>query len=56
MYINHYGFIRPLSKWQRFKDMMRGYWASIKKLQLFDWLYDHSMTGYSKKVDRASKE
>lgn len=56
MYINHYGFIRPLSKWQRFKDMVRGHWAAIKKLQLFDWLYDHSMTGYSKKVDNASKE
>jgi len=55
-YINHYGFIRPLSKWQRFKDMMRGHWAAIKKLQLFDWLYDHSMDGYANKVSKAAQE
>ena len=56
MYINHYGSIRPLSQWQRFKDMMRGYWAAIKKLQLFDWMYDHSIDGYSSKIENAKSE
>lgn len=56
MYINHYGHIRPLSRWQRIKDMLRGIWAAAKKLQLFDWLYDHSMDDYEKKVIKASQD
>ena len=56
MYINHYGNIRPLSRWQRLKDMARGHWAALKKFQLFDWMYDHSMDGYAAKVDKASKD
>lgn len=56
MYINHYGNIRNLSRWQRIKDMMRGYWAALKKFQLFDWLYDHGMGHYHDKVKKAAEE
>lgn len=54
-YINYYGNIRPLSRWQRIKDMWRGYWAAAKKFQLFDWMYDHSMDAYVKKVVKAAE-
>ena len=35
-YINHYGNIRKLTRWQKLKDMFRGRWAAIKKFQFFD--------------------
>jgi triacylglycerol lipase len=47
-YINHYGNIRTLTYWQRFKDKWRGRWAAIKKFQFFDGFYDHSMKYYVK--------
>lgn len=53
MYINHYGNIRKLSKWQRIKDRLRGLWAAWKKLQFFDMLYDHDMNAYIDKVKKA---
>lgn len=56
MYINHYGNVRALSKWQRAKDMMRGYWAALKKFQLFDWMYDHSMSLYEDKVKKSQQQ
>lgn len=47
-YINHYGNIRTLTYWQRFKDKLRGRWSAIKKFQFFDGFYDHSMKYYVK--------
>lgn len=47
-YINHYGRIRPLTRWQRFKDKLRGRWAAIRKLQFFDGFRDHGMGNYVK--------
>lgn len=49
-YINFYGFIRPLSNYQRFKDMMRAHWRAWKDLKFFDALTDHSMDGYVGKL------
>jgi len=46
-YINYYGNIRNLTIWQKFKDSMRGRLKALKKFQLFDGLYDHSITGYA---------
>lgn len=54
-YINHYGNIRPLSRWQRIKDKLRGHWAALKKFQLFDSFYDHSMALYEEKVKKAAE-
>ena len=45
-YINHYGNIRTLTYWQRFKDKLRGRWAAIKNLQFFDGFRDHGMDNY----------
>lgn len=47
-YINHYGRIRTLTPWQRFKDKLRGRWAAIKNLQFFDGFRDHAMGNYVK--------
>ena len=47
-YINYFGKIRKMSKWQRTKDKWRGRWAAIKKRMPFDGAYDHSMVYYSK--------
>ena len=49
-YINHYGNFRSKTFWQRFKDNWRGRWKAIKKRQLFDGMYDHSITGYADKL------
>lgn len=54
-YINHYGEIRDLTIWQRIKDMFRGYWASIKKFQFFDFVQDHSMPKYLKYTSNLEK-
>ena len=43
VYINHYGNIRKLTRWQKIKDMFRGRWQAIKKLQFFDGIYDLSL-------------
>jgi triacylglycerol lipase len=56
MYINHYGNIRDLSRWQRFKDKLRGHWAAFKKFQFFDAMYDHSMDHYEAKVKKATED
>jgi triacylglycerol lipase len=45
-YINHYGNIRPITRWQRIKDKLRGRWAAIKNFQFFDGFRDHSMVHY----------
>ena len=49
-YINYYGNIRKMSWWQRFKDSWRGRGKALKKFQLFDGMYDHSITGYADKL------
>jgi|TARA_R110000744_G_scaffold216982_5_gene335756 triacylglycerol lipase len=47
-YINYYGNIRKMTKWQRVKDQFRGRWRAIKKWQMFDGAYDHGMDNYKK--------
>ena len=54
MYINHYGNIRKLTRWQRTKDKLRGLWAAWKKFEFFDSLRDHSMDQYESKVKKAT--
>ena len=49
-YINHYGNIRSMTSYQRFKDKMRGRWAAIRKLQFFDGIRDHDISKYCKKL------
>jgi triacylglycerol lipase len=51
-YINFYGNIRPLTNYQRFKDMIRGRWKALTKFQLFDDLRDHMMDGYISKLTK----
>lgn len=45
-YLNFYGNVRNMSKWQRFKDGWRGRWKALKKRVPFDGFYDHSMNEY----------
>ena len=54
-YINHYGNIRSMTSYQRFKDKMRGRWAAIRKLQFFDGIRDHDINKYCKKLKRLIK-
>ncbi len=51
-YLNYYGNIRKLTSWQKFKDSMRGRWKALQKFQLFDGMFDHSITDYSDKLKR----
>ena len=46
VYINHYGNIRNLTPWQKFKDKFRGYRSAIMKLEFFDGIRDHSIDKY----------
>lgn len=50
VYINHYGNIRKMSPWQRFKDQWRGRMRALSKGQPFDGIFDHSMELYYQKV------
>jgi len=50
-YFNHYGNLRNMGYWQRFKDRWRGFWRAIKKRQGIDWFIDHSMVRYLNKVE-----
>ena len=52
VYINHYGNIRKLTRWQKLKDMFRGRWAALKKFQFFDGIYDHNMDKYCSKLHK----
>lgn len=47
-YINYFGNIRKMSKWQRTKDKWRGRWRAFKKGMPFDGAYDHGMNHYCK--------
>lgn len=48
VYINYYGKIRKMTRWQRIKDKWRGRVQAWKKGTPFDGAYDHSMTYYCK--------
>jgi len=45
-YMNFYGNVRKMTKWQRFKDGWRGRLQALKKRVPFDGFYDHSMNEY----------
>ena len=45
-YLNFYGNIRKMTYWQRVKDSWRGRRQALKKGQVFDGIYDHSMDEY----------
>lgn len=47
VYINHYGNVRNLTPWQKFKDKWRGHMAAWRKLEFFDSIRDHSIDKYS---------
>ena len=49
-YINYHGNIRNHTFWQRFKDAWRGRWRALKKMTLFDGMYDHSIIEYADKL------
>ena len=55
-YINHYGYIRPLTYWQRFKDQWRGRKRAWQKGQKFDGMFDHSITLYADKTQPKTEE
>lgn len=46
VYINHYGNVRNLTPWQKFKDKWRGHMAAWRKLEFFDSIRDHSIDKY----------
>mgnify|MGYP001219526560 CR=1 FL=1 len=54
-YINHYGNIRPMTSWQRFKDKLRGRWAALRKFQFFDGIRDHNINKYCEKLKQLVK-
>ena len=51
-YINHYGNIRKMTYWQRFKDKMRGRWRALQKGQAFDGVFDHGIGLYTTKISK----
>jgi triacylglycerol lipase len=54
-YINHYGNIRELTAWQKFKDQVRGRWAALRNFQMFDGIRDHNIGKYSNKLNEMVK-
>lgn len=55
-YINFYGNIRKMTKWQRFKDGWRGRVAAWKNKQPFDGARDHGMDNYIKYLEKQAGE
>ena len=48
MYIDFNGMIHAkMPYWQRLKDKLKGRWRALKKGQVFDNVYDHSMQYYA---------
>jgi len=45
-YMNFYGNVRNMTRWQKCKDGWRGRWRALKKKVPFDGFYDHSMNEY----------
>jgi len=55
-YINYYGYVRKLTRWQKIKDQMRAHWHSWKKGKLFDGIDYHSMDLYVQNTERTMTE
>jgi len=55
VYINHYGNIRRMTPWQRFKDSWRGRARAFAKGQPFDGIFDHSVSLYYEKIKNVSE-
>ena len=51
-YMNAYGDVRPMTKWQRTKDRFRGMWMGIKQGSI-DNFSDHNMTNYIANLEKA---
>lgn len=56
LYINHYGNVRNLTVWQKFKDKCRGHFSAWRKLEFFDSLRDHSIDKYCQHMHKHWKE
>lgn len=54
-YMNAFGNVRPLTKWQRIKDRWRGMWMGLKKGGV-DSFSDHSMVNYVKNLEVYEKD
>ena len=54
VYINHYGNIRKMTFWQRFKDKLRGRRAAWRNKQPFDGVRDHDIGAYHEKIKNVS--
>ena len=52
LYINHYGYVRNLTGWQKWKDRWRGRFAAWRKLEFFDGIRDHSIDKYAQAMHR----
>ena len=50
VYIGYNGKIAKMNVWRRFIDSMRGRFKAWSKWQLFDGIYDHNITSYTKRV------
>ena len=55
VYLNAYGQIRRLTKWQRMKDRWRGFIRDLKQGQ-FDFFSDHSISRYCKCIQALVEE
>jgi len=53
-YLNAYGNVRKPTRWQRFKDKLRGLWMGIKRGQV-DSFSDHSMVNYINYLEMYAK-
>ena len=56
MYLNYYGQFRTLTPWQRVKDMVRSRVRAYLKGQKYLGVYDHLMTNYISKLEKAGEE
>lgn len=55
-YLNYYGVFRDLTPWQKVKDMVRSRVKAYMKGQKFLGAYDHMMTNYINKLEKAGEE
>ena len=55
-YINHYGYIRKVTFWQRVKDQWRGRKRAWQKGQKFDGMFDHAIPLYVQKTQPITEE
>ena len=54
-YMNAFGNVRPMTKWQRVKDRWRGMWMGLKKGSI-DNFSDHSMDNYVANLEVYAKD